>query len=59
MPNSIRKIGAVWRVVEKKTGKITKNAGGKPVDGGGYFSKEHAMRQAATIHMSQHKRNST
>jgi len=56
MPNTVRKIGDKYRVVEAATGAITKNATGTAVDGGGHRSKAAASAQARAINASQRGR---
>lgn len=52
MPVKAVKKGDKYRVVEAKTGKITKR-GGSAVDGGGHQSKEAAQRQARAINANR------
>lgn len=56
MPNCVKQVGLKWRVVECDSGKITKNAKGTAVDGGGYDSKSKAQAQASAINISQSKK---
>lgn len=54
MPNTVKFIHGKFRVVEKKTGKPTRNHKGTPVDGGGFQTKRQALAQAVAINISQH-----
>ena len=56
MPNTVQKISGKFRVIDKTTGEVTKNASGTPVDGGGYTTKSHALAQATAINISQHEK---
>ena len=53
MPNTVKKIKGMWRVVDKATGRITKNASGTAVDGGGKKTEASAQKQASAINLSQ------
>ena len=46
-----------WRVVEKSSGKVVKNRGGKAADGGGHASQAAATRQMQAINISQAKKS--
>jgi hypothetical protein len=52
MPATVRKQGGKFRVVEP-TGKLVRNRGGMPVDGGGHASKAKATRQARAINANR------
>jgi hypothetical protein len=56
MPVVIRKQGGKYRLVERDTGSLVKNAQGTPVDGGGHPHSSAAQRQAQAINISQHKK---
>ena len=49
MPVTARKIGTKYRVCERGTQRVTRNAYGTPVDGGGYHSRRRALQQVAAI----------
>lgn len=53
MPLSVKKQGTKFRVIEKNTGKLALNKGGKPLDGGGHASMAGAKAQAAAVNISQ------
>lgn len=53
MPNVVKKIKGKFRVVDKDTGKVTKNRKGTAVDGGGFDSKDAADAQMSAINISQ------
>lgn len=53
MPLTVRKRGEKYRVVEKDTGKIAKNAAGTALDGGGKKSKAAVEKQAQAVNISQ------
>jgi len=55
MPNTVKKVGDKYRVVEVATGHVTKNESGTAVDGGGFSSEKKARAQATAINISQSK----
>ena len=51
MPVSVRKLNGKYRVVEAGSDKLaTRN--GRPIDGGGFSSKERALRQVGAVNSS-------
>ncbi len=55
MPVHVVKRGDKYRIVEK-SGKISTNAAGTAIDGGGHSSQSAAQRQATAINISLSKR---
>lgn len=55
MPVRVRRIGLNWRVVNSETSQIerfkTGSRKGQPVDGGGYDSKEEAVKMVQAINL--------
>lgn len=54
MPAKVQKRGDKYRVVEPSGKLVTRN--GSAVDGGGFKSKESAVKQAQAINLSQKRR---
>lgn len=52
MPYLVKKIKDKFRVVDKNTGKIAKNASGTAVDGGGHSSEAKARKQQSALNIS-------
>ncbi len=55
MPVRVKKVGGKFRVVEP-SGKVARSAAGTPVDGGGFRSREQAVRQVQAINLSMRRR---
>lgn len=53
MPLTTEKRGKKWRVIEKNTGKIAKNAAGTAMDGGGHSTQNKAKSQIRGINISK------
>ena len=56
MPVTVQQQAGLYRVVEASTGRLARNAGGTPVDGGGHASKNKAGRQARAVNRSLSKK---
>jgi len=52
MPVKVVKRKNKYRIIDVETGRLTRNRAGTPVDGGGHFSYEKAVRQARAINAS-------
>jgi hypothetical protein len=50
MPVGVDKVGGKYRVTEK--GRVAKNKKGHPIDGGGFNTREQALRQQRAINRS-------
>jgi len=55
MPNTVKKVGSGYKVVEKSTGKVVKNASGTPVSKHKQ-SKSQAIAQERAIYLSNKRR---
>ncbi len=45
----VRKVGALWRVVDSTTGEVSLNSNSKPLDGGGHRNVSKAKRQIGHV----------
>lgn len=56
MPVRVKRIGSRWRVVNAETGRVerfkTGSRAGVAVDGGGYPTKEQAIKRAQAINLN-------
>ncbi len=55
MPDKAVKRKGVWRVVESDSGRVTKNAAGTAVDGGGHPTEAAARKQIAAINAGRER----
>lgn len=46
-----------YRVLERESGRIARNRGGTPVDGGGHSTFTQCRKQAQAINISIHNRS--
>jgi len=54
MPAMVRKRGGLFRVLERKNGRLVLvKRDGSPVDSGGHRSKQRAQRQARAVNASK------
>lgn len=57
MPVRVKKIGRKWRIVDAESGRVERfkksPRKGEAVDGGGYDSKEGAIKKMQAINLSQ------
>lgn len=56
MPVKVEKRGPKYRVVESVGHKIAKNRSGSSLDGGGYSTKDKAVKQVQAVNISLRKR---
>jgi len=56
VPNKVVQIKGKYRLIEKDTGRLVKNAEGTAVDGGGHESKEKAVKQLQAIAIHRKKK---
>lgn len=53
MPLTARKVNGKFRVVEKDSRDIAKNASGTAIDGGGHKTMKDAKSQATAVNLSK------